>query len=402
MAGKRLVSWVSGVVGLAVAALVMACTAATGGTTSGPASWQLVGTGSLNHTATRDADKPSIVARGDVELLLAWEEFEVGTRTLPVRRFASGAWTAASLLEADAEAIPNPATGFMGSTPHVAWQEFGPGLYDEVKLAAFNGGAWIKDADTPSVQDSKTVAIAGTTSAIHLAWFEFFDSNGDTVDEPWILYSTYSGGAFSAPEPAAPTGIFFQNPSLALYQGAPYVAYADISSGTSLVHVRRKDGANWVAVGGPLNLDQNEDAEWPSIAFVGAIPYVGWAERIANRLQVMVAHFDGSAWVFDSISLNENPKQDAGLGPRGLGLASDGSSLYVAFWESGTPNRVYVKRLSDGVWTLVGGEPLNVEANRNASYASIAVAAGVPYVAFLEDVDSGAGAFQQVFVKAFR
>lgn len=396
---SRRVRWSLVVHGALVAAMLAACsTQAPGG--AGPAAWNLVGSGSLNHTSTRDADKPSIVARGDVELLLAWEEFEVGVRTLPVRRFASGAWSAATLLEPDAEAVPNPAAGFMGSTPFVAWQEFSAALYDEVKLATFGGGTWTKDPDTPSASDSKTVTVAGTSSAVHLAWFEFFDSGAG--DQPTIMYSLYSGSAFSTPEPVALSGNFDQFPSIALHQGTPYVAYADASTGTSQMRVFRKDGASWVAVGGVLNSDPNQDAEWPSIALVGSTPYVGWAERIANRLQVMVAHFDGSEWVFDSISLNVDPTQDAGVGPNGLGLASDGSSLYVAFWEIGSPNRVYVKRLQAGEWSLVGGEPLNVDPSRNASYASIAVSTGVPYVAFLEDVDSGAGAFQTLFVKAFR
>ena len=80
----------------------------------------------------------------------------------------------------------------------------------------------------------------------------------------------------------SPTGAAFR-PSIASIGGVPWVAWLEADGGTSMVRVARLDdtGTGWIEVVGganPINHDATKNSYDPSIADVGGVPYVAWAE----------------------------------------------------------------------------------------------------------------------------
>ncbi len=85
----------------------------------------------------------------------------------------------------------------------------------------------------------------------------------------------------------------------------PYVAWTEYTSDAILqnlnpsqVHVAQWTGAQWVAIGGSLNVNSADWADDASIAYLNGRPYVAWTERTAaGNNQVYVKMFNGTNWV---------------------------------------------------------------------------------------------------------
>jgi hypothetical protein len=175
-------------------------------------------------------------------------------------------------------------------------------------------------------------------------------------------------------------------PSLADVGGVPYAVWDEKDGGKYQVHVAEFTGGEWNLVGGPLNVDPNDDAGSASIANVGGVPYVAWEETSgATPSQIRVARLTGGTWTVVAGSLNVDATKQA-INPR---IASVAGTPYVAWQESvGTHFDVYVKQLSPGGWSLVGGGPLNVDPTQPAEFPSVTDVGGIPYIAWQEGSSS--------------
>lgn len=88
----------------------------------------------------------------------------------------------------------------------------------------------------------------------------------------------------------------------------PWIVWTEVGpSGKKQVFVNHLDPSshNWfLNVGGSLNVDQNADAEGPSITFLGKVPYVAWNEQVGNVTRVFVRHLSSDpqtgSWVLDT------------------------------------------------------------------------------------------------------
>lgn len=136
--------------------------------------------------------------------------------------------------------------------------------------------------------------------------------------------------------------------------------------------------ADWLPVGGSLNVDVNRGATCTSQAIAisdAGVPYVTWHESNGTRTQVYVKHWNGSAWVQDGSSLNNNVGQDA----KGACIRVAGETPYVTWCEN---SNIYVKRLIAGNWNSVGSN-LNRSSDQVAN-PSITMAGNTPFVAWRE------------------
>ena len=144
--------------------------------------------------------------------------------------------------------------------------------------------------------------------------------------------------------------------SIADISGVPYVAWRETTGILGgLIFVKRFDGTSWVQVGGSLNVDATMGAAFPRITSVGGVPYVTWKEAGGGKFQIRVARFNGTTWEPVGASLNIDTAQ-AGSEPS---IASVGGVPYVAWAESiATVNRdkVHVRRLNANgtTWDVVG------------------------------------------------
>jgi hypothetical protein len=186
---------------------------------------------------------------------------------------------------------------------------------------------------------------------------------------------TTLGGALNQ----SPTGL--GAPVISTVAGVPYVAWSESSAGaTAQIYVRHWDGTAWVQDGGSLNVNPLDDAQEPTIASVGGVPYVTWEESFqGGASEVQVKHWDGSGWVRDGGTLNLNTAASA-LTPW---IGGVGGVPYVAFEQSGTPSTVDVERFDGTTWRQVGAA-LNISAGDQARAPSLAVIDGTPYVAWQE------------------
>ena len=184
--------------------------------------------------------------------------------------------------------------------------------------------------------------------------------------------------------------------------GVPYVAWREEDGSNNEVRVARLVTTGWERVGAtavpesPVNNDSLGDARSVSLADVNGVPYVAWAEFDGTNTEVRVARptADGTGWervgqaVNAASPVNVSPSRNA-VRPT---IANVNGAPWVTWTEDdGTNAEVRVARLRpDGLgWERVGegvrpGSPINRDPKRSAFDATLAVASGVPYVAWAE------------------
>lgn len=173
-------------------------------------------------------------------------------------------------------------------------------------------------------------------------WIVFAETN-NTV--PWVVWAERSGGnpgkifvARGVQDDKAPGGFHWQfvpnckgvedsdkcvlnvNPSKdasdpfmtagTVVGGAsvPWLTWTEVGpTGKKQVFVDRLDPVThdkFLNVGGSLNVNQDADAEGPSITFVGNVPYVAWSETVGSVRRIFVRHLESDpqtgTWALDT------------------------------------------------------------------------------------------------------
>ena len=235
-----------------------------------------------------------------------------------------------------------------GEIPYVVWTQAGPSGADEIVVDKFTGGAWVQvgGALNPGGRGFNP-SIAFVAGVPYVGWRE-----GSSPGIWTIRVKRFTGGAWHALGGALnvdPAGGGADEPSIADVGGSPYVAFDEISSiavgFATRVHVRRwSEESGWQTVGGPLNLDPDEEGYEPSLADIGGSPTVAWREASQD------------------LTINR---------------------IDVKYWD---PLRAE--------WSPIGG-PLNVDPSHYATEPALAGVAGVPWVTWSENASADtAGSFQ--------
>jgi hypothetical protein len=187
----------------------------------------------------------------------------------------------------------------------------------------------------------------------------------------------------------------------------PYVAWTEYTTDSTVQHetptqlyVSQWNGAQWVPLGGSINVNSANWADDVSIAYLAGQPYVAWTERaLGGNEQLFVKTYNGSSWVLVGAgSLNKDTNTGWSFRPS---LIADSSSnvLYLGWVEQqalGQKAQTYVSKYTGGVWTSLGGS-LNVSLTvGSAERVSLALAGG-QVVAGWGEVNPGT--MRQSFVK---
>lgn len=367
----------------ALGILLVACN--VGG---GSGFWLLLG-GALNINSNEMAMQPSVALDAAGKPVVVWAEVVgPGNRNIYVKRWNGAFWVQlGNLLDISTEGDsywPSLAVDASGS-PLAAWEESG-----NIYVKRWNGTSWVQlgtelNVVAPSVARYPRLAL-------------------DTAGNPLVAWHEYG------------------------------------PNGTYNVYVKRWNGNSWIQLGGPLNTDTTKDATYPSLA-VDTLgnPVVAWTEEVTPILShAYVKRWNGTSWVqvggpvdtsntsFASLSLDStaNPvlalvgadvrvKYWNGSSWVQLGgavgsdatfarLSLDTGGYPVVAWTkalSATLRRVYVHRWNGSSWVQVGGGPLNINANQDALFPSLALdATGQPVVAWQESTSSTSPVFH-VWVK---
>jgi hypothetical protein len=186
--------------------------------------------------------------------------------------------------------------------------------------------------------------------------------------------------------------------------GTPYAAWIeDNGSGVGQVYVRYWDGNSWVQLGGSLNMDPDANVDrWHEnvrIAAYNNTPYVVWIEpgTAPGVVQLYAKNWNGSAWVAHGC-INMRINYTAGR----PSIAMAGAAPYVAWYENyGGVYRVFVQHFNGTGWERdCGTEGLNIDPTKDASDTCIAInngAPGSPYVGWCETN----GVNTQFYVKGY-
>jgi hypothetical protein len=357
------------------------------GTSPARAGFHAVGD-TLNVDGTRDAVDTSMADIGGVPYV-AWRETTgILGGLIFVKRFDGTSWVpVGGSLNVDAtKGAGFPIMTSVAGVPYVTWQE-SDGAKFQIRVARFNGTSW--DAVGPSLnvdtaQAGTEPSIASVGGVPYVTWAESIatvsmekihvrrlNANGTT----WDLVGTPLN--FDATKQALA-------PRIADVGGVPYVTWFEgTAGGQHQVYVRRlnSNGTTWDLVGaGSLNIDATKDAVRPDVASIGGVPYVAWHENDGFDL-LHVKRFDGTNWVAVGGVLNVNPAKNVVFTP---GIADVGGIPYVAWSETAVPTTQLVVRRFDGTnWVSVGGTA-NPDPTRAAFAPAIAVVGGFPYVAWTD------------------
>ena len=173
-----------------------------------------------------------------------------------------------------------------------------------------------------------------------------------------------------------------KRPSLTIQNGMPFVAWQESNTFNSYssVYVKRYNGSSWDLVGGaPLNHDRAAAAERPSLAASPAQLFVAWQEDNGANWEVRVKYFEtGPSWNAIGGPLNVVPADDA----TNAVMALSSSYPYVAWQEAGGVSRIYVKHFDGGVWEADG---TSVNGASGAHFPKLAIGNDEPLVSRIED-----------------
>jgi hypothetical protein len=150
---------------------------------------------------------------------------------------------------------------------------------------------------------------------------------------------------------------------------------------------RLDDATNtWNEAAGPLNHSPGGDAREPSLTAVDGVPFVAWTEFDGANDEVRVASLRDTGWrevVGGDSPVNRSDARDASY----VSLAASGDEPYVAWQEwTGRNYELYVSEWDPGSdeWEPVGDGPVNRDAHRSTTRASLLEIGGVWHVAWSE------------------
>lgn len=338
--------------------------------------------GSLNINAGGLSYRPDMACYNGVPYVTWMEDAQ-----LYVKRWNGSSW---ELLSGtiNTNSASNPSLAVDGGIPYIAWEEFSGGGVKQIFVKYWNGSSWqpvdgvgnclnIDPTKNAYAYDGSLAVYNGTP---YVTWYEH-----DAANHAQIYVKRYNGSAW-APLTAGNislnvnTGVSAENPSLAFYQGTPYLAWTEYNA---QAYMKYWNGTAWVLDGGGISTAGW--ADYLSLSVAGGVPYVSYQEY-ASESNITVKHWNGSAWAADG-GVYVNVTAYA----RHSSVAVLSGTPYVAWEEDyeGGLNGVYVKHWNGGAWVRDGVKVNNVDGF--AQNPSLCLAGLFPYVAWEED--------EQIYVK---
>jgi len=279
--------------------------------------------------------------------------------------------------------------------PVVAWTEW-DGSSNNVYVKRWDGTDWVQlggalDVDPAQEAISHSLALDSANHPV----VAFFENDGTSFN---IYVKRWDGTNWVSLGGALDINLSQQayDPSLALdASGNPVVAWHENTPGQfDNIYVKRWDGANWVLLGGALDVNVNDGAALARLVLdTSGNPVVAWTEWNSSSSNVYVKRWDGANWVPLGNELDISEPQPAGS--PSLALDTSGRPVVAWFENDGTSDNIYVKRW-DGTSWLLQGSGLDTVLSQEAQYPKVAMdSLGYPVVVWEEQV----GSVKRIYVK---
>lgn len=239
-----------------------------------------------------------------------------------------------------------------------------------------------------------------------VAWADTTSGNAEIYVKRWNGSSWVEIGTGSASNGGISRNSGFSSePSLAFtFNGKPVVAWQDTSSGINAIYVKRWNGTAWVEMGsgsasnGGISGNASHSVS-PSLAMdPNGAPLVAWANNTTDSRQIYVKRWNGVAWVeIDSGSASNDGVSNSSKQSNIPSLSVDKrSGQPVVAWQSGTLDtgldiylrqhaplslgRIYTPMTTFQTCSLNGGEmePNNNSVQANGPLCSSRAYTGLP------------------------
>jgi hypothetical protein len=254
----------------------------------------------MDRVAADAAYDPSLTMIGNVPYV-AWYENDGTNNEVRVAHLngAGTGWVydadSASPINVSASANANaPVIANVGGVPWVTWQEDAGGGQQNINVAALNaaGTVWVKmggPADKVLSADAQTASLTSINGVPWIAWAE---QQGGGYQ---IRVARFEGGTWVrvadglSPINRDPNAIA-NYPSLTSIDGVPWVAWHEATATGTEIRVARLNAAGtaWERIAdaaSPIDESSSKNANFPSLANVGGVPYVGWVEPDATNIR---------------------------------------------------------------------------------------------------------------------
>ncbi|MCA9837030.1 MAG: Ig-like domain-containing protein [Trueperaceae bacterium] len=284
-------------------------------------SFALLGERSLSSDKTIKENPSRIAANDAGNIAVVW----LDAKTVRVKTWSGTAWTELPALESSKEPFRPDIALLSSGLPVVSWQngtETDPSQGD-IEVARWNGSSWesLGTVDTAGFDAAAPAIAIDASNMITVAWFEYDGSSSNVM-------------------------------------------------------VKRFDGTDWVALGGPLDKVLGRTAAYPSIALdYAGKPYVAWFEaRFLDPTDgvrhLFVKTWTGAGWESLGEELNISSFEAVTLFSIAVGGNGNPVVAFSEFENLENSNNVYVKQWTGASWELVG-EPVDLVRRQRAIYPTI-------------------------------
>ncbi|MEY3231156.1 MAG: Bifunctional hemolysin/adenylate cyclase precursor, partial [Planctomycetota bacterium] len=325
---------------------------------------ELAGSGSrlgLSGSAGLSEDAASAAA-SDGSVYTAWAESQNGSFEIYVARFQGGAWTqlAGSAqgggISATSGTSRSPSIALDGANPVVAWAETDASGNTNIRVARWNGSAWIALGASLSaagisgsnLAESPKVVMSGSTPVV--AWI---DRTGGIRN---VHIRRFTGGAWqelgvgsASSDGVSNSAIDVADLSLAAGPtGRLAVAWTQsFAAQDREIYLLEWNGTSWASLGGSVSgggvSNNASESAQPSLAYLGDTLFVAWQDNTLDRSSILAARFTGGAWQPLGAPLGGSISGSTGRVSMPQ-LASTGTSLQLAWVDSTVLSRTTTRQ----------------------------------------------------------
>ncbi len=286
--------------------------------------------------------------------------------------------------------------------PIVAWNESN-GTSFNLYVKKLVGNTWTLVGKTVlnvnTDEDSlfiPSIAIDSSGNPI-VAWSEYDDISSN-IHVKKLVSNTWTLVGKTVLDAKTNHGAY--RPSIAIdSSGNPIVAWYESDGTSHNIYVKKLVGNTWTLVGKTfLDAKTNRDAFSPSIAIDSkGNPIVAWHETDGTSSNIYVKKLVGNTWTLVGTTFLDAKTDYMAFSPS-IAIDSKGNPIVAWYEFDGSSNNIYVKKLVDNTWTLVGTTFLDAKTNQGAFSPSIAIdSRGNPIVAWDETDDNSSN----IYVKKF-
>jgi hypothetical protein len=352
--------------------------------------------GNLESGGRAKGYNPSLAAGPHNELYVAWDEGDEKSRDVYVRRWEGKAWHAVggklSAVSAAHTDSTRPALAVDSKgMPWVAWME-SDGQTHNIYVAHFTNGRWEELGGSQSAvagarTDAYNPALAiDAHDRAYLAWSEY---DGEALNVYVRAWDGKTWQPLGAGLSAVGGSTHARRPALAVRDGHVVVAWTEGAGQGERVQVRRWEGQRWEKLESPDNAVTGPTAKVALALGLDGSPYVAFSAKDGVAKNIHAWRWEEHGWAAVGGALSAVPEKTDAVGPS---LALVGAQPFLAWTELGGVSgyRVYTAQWAKNAWKI--GPPLSATEGSGTdalTVSAVVLANGEPVLAWSQRGSNG-------------